>query len=116
MRLSHQTLIDNGISLSQIKIEENTEKKVNTDRSDFDDNPKFKGKFKRINTIMHSVYIQANQVGFCSFHFYPPEMGGSYVSFANVPNTSSWTTDDGVRFPDKKHFENVIYNKLERTF
>ena len=25
--------------------------------------------------------------------------------------TATWNTDDGVRFPDKKYFEDVVYNK-----
>ena len=63
---------------------------------------------------MGQIYKQANQIGFASFYFFKPEEGGSYISFENAP--SVWTTDDGKKYPDRKYFDDVVYNKNERRF
>ena len=38
----------------------------------------------------------------------------SFISYSNAPD--NWTLENGEKVPPKKHFENVSYDNITRTF
>ncbi|MFN9943544.1 MAG: hypothetical protein ACK56I_29130, partial [bacterium] len=56
--------------------------------------------------------VQGQIEGLASYHF--ESETACFISYAAAPD--HWTLDDGSRPPEQKHFSDVSYNPLTRTF
>jgi hypothetical protein len=65
-----------------------------------------------VSTIFGCTYVQGQTEGLASYHF--ESETACFISYAAAPD--HWTLDDGSRPPEQKHFSDVSYNPLTRTF
>jgi hypothetical protein len=66
----------------------------------------------KVSTIFGCTYVQGQIEGLASYHF--ESETACFISYAAAPD--HWTLDDGSRPPEQKHFSDVSYNPLTRTF
>ena len=53
-----------------------------------------------------------DKIGQLSYHFYPAEKGGCYISYEDAP--SEWILDNGNPLPKRKPFSNFQYDQQTR--
>lgn len=64
------------------------------------------------STIFGAAYLQRGTPGVAAYHFEAPD--SCYISYEHAPD--GWRLDDGSRPPDKKPFDNPMYDAATRTF